>query len=99
MAPEGKAAVLSALNQPCYFVCFFTLFVSCFVHNVTATFSYNRKELLDIRTTIAYLKLNEEFFFIESDGGDIIKTPDQAQVPVILWRRKRDFAERDQGAL
>ena len=39
MVPEGMAAVLSALNQPCYFVCFSTWFVTCFVHNVAATVS------------------------------------------------------------
>jgi hypothetical protein len=37
MTPEGRAAFLSALNQPCYFVCFFALFVTCFLHDVAAT--------------------------------------------------------------
>jgi hypothetical protein len=35
--------------------------------NVAATVYYERKELLDIRTVIAHLKLDEEFFN-ESDG-------------------------------
>jgi hypothetical protein len=42
MALEGMDAVLTALNQPCYFVSFFALFVT-FVHNVAATISYERK--------------------------------------------------------
>ena len=64
MAPEGRAAILLALNQPCYFVCFFALAVTCFEHNVAATaISYDWKELLNNRTGITHLKLDEEFFF------------------------------------
>ena len=44
MAPEGMAVVLSALNEPCQFVFFFALFITCFVHNVDATISYDRKK-------------------------------------------------------
>ena len=33
----------------------FTLFVTCFVHNVSATVSYGKKYLLDIRTQITHL--------------------------------------------
>jgi hypothetical protein len=43
MVPEGMAAVLRAPNQLCYFVCFFALFVTYFLHNVAATVSYYRK--------------------------------------------------------
>ena len=58
---EGQwAAVLQALNQLCYFVCFFALFVTYFVHNVDATISYDRKELLDIRTAIT--QMDKDFF-------------------------------------
>jgi hypothetical protein len=46
MVQEGMAAFLWALNQPCYFVVFFALFVTYFVHNVATTVSYDRKELL-----------------------------------------------------
>ena len=92
MVPEGKVAVLSALNQPCYFVCFFTLFITCCVHYVAATVSNYRKELLDIRTAIAHHKLDKEFFFSESDGRDIIQTHDQAQIPTFA-------GEGNQGAL
>ena len=81
MAPEGMAAILSALNKSCYFVCFFTLFVTCFVYNVAATASYDLKELLDIRTAITHLRLDKEFFFNESDGRAILLTRDQGQIP------------------
>ncbi|XP_014034105.1 nucleolar and coiled-body phosphoprotein 1 isoform X2 [Salmo salar] len=40
-------------------------------------------ELLDIRTGIIHLKLDEEFFFNESDARDILQISDQAPVPVI----------------
>jgi hypothetical protein len=43
MALEGMAAVLWALNQLCYFVCFFALFVTYFVHNVATTISFDQK--------------------------------------------------------
>ena len=56
MAPQGMAAVLWALNHPCYFLFFFALFVTYFVHSVAATVSYDRKELLDIRTKITHLE-------------------------------------------
>ena len=61
MAPEEMAAVLQATKQLCYFVCFVALFVTCFVHNVYATVSYDRKEILDIRTVISHLDLDEDF--------------------------------------
>jgi hypothetical protein len=78
MASEGRA-----LNQPCYWF-IFSLFVICFVHNAAATVSYDQEELLDIRTAIAHLKLDKEFFFNESDQRDILlQIPDQDQIPVI----------------
>ena len=99
MAPVGRAAVLLALNQSCYFVCFFALFVTCFVHNVAATVSYDRKELLNIRTGIVHLKLDKEFFFNASDARDMLLTPDQAPIPVIHWRRKQSFRGKRSGCL
>ena len=81
------------------FCLFFLLFVTCFVHNVAATISYDRKELQDIRTAIAHLKLYEDLFFSESDGRDILQTPDQAQIPVIRWRRKLRFRGKRSGCL
>ena len=41
---------------------FFAIFVNHFVHNVSATVSYGRKELLDIRTAITHLGLDKDFF-------------------------------------
>ena len=55
---EG-AAVLLALNQPCYLVCYFAVFVTYSVHDVAATVSYDRKELLDIRTAITHHGLDK----------------------------------------
>ena len=69
-------------------VCFFALFVAFFVHNVSATVSYDRKELLDIMTAITHTVLEEIFYFNESDGKDLLQTPDKALIPVIS-RRKR----------
>jgi hypothetical protein len=40
---EEMAAVLRALNHLCYYVGFFALFVTYFVHNVSATVSYGKK--------------------------------------------------------
>ena len=57
------AVVLRAPNQLCHFVSFFALFVTYFVHKVAATVSYDRKELLEIRTAITHLELEEEFLF------------------------------------
>ena len=39
IASEEMAAVLRAPNQLCYCLCFFALFVTYFVHNVSATVS------------------------------------------------------------
>lgn len=69
MVPEGMAANLWALDQPCYFV-----------HKVAATVSYGRK-LLDIRTEITHLELDKYFFFNESDSKDILLLGEQAPIP------------------
>jgi hypothetical protein len=50
--------------------------------NVSATVTYDRKELLDIRASITHLLL-EEFIFNESDGKELLQTPDKALIPVI----------------
>jgi hypothetical protein len=99
MAPEGMAVILCALNKPCYFVSFFALFVTYFVHNVAATVSYDRKELLDIRTAITYLELDKSFFFTESDERDLLQTPEQALIPVIRRRKRRRYCGRRLGYL
>jgi hypothetical protein len=56
-----NAAVLRAPNQLCYYVFIFALFVIYFVCNVSATISYEKKELLDIRTAITHLGLGKTF--------------------------------------
>jgi hypothetical protein len=58
-----------------------------------------QKELLDIKTEITHLKLDEEFFINESDARDILQTPDQAQIPVICWKGKRRFRGKRSGCL
>jgi hypothetical protein len=64
MAPEGMASFLRAPNHLCYFVCFFALFVTYFVHNVSTTVSYDRKELLYVRTAITNLELDKVFYLM-----------------------------------
>jgi hypothetical protein len=46
---------------------FFTIFVNYFVHIVSATVSYGRKELLDIRTAITHLELDKDYFHNKQD--------------------------------
>jgi thymidine kinase len=70
---------------------FFTLFVTYFVHNVSATVSYGKKELLDIRTEITHLVLDKYFFFNKQEAQDILQTPDSANIPVICNRRRRRY--------
>jgi hypothetical protein len=50
--------------------------------------SYDRKELLDIRTAITHLELDKVFFFNESDAKDILLLPDQAQIPVLRMKKR-----------
>ena len=88
-----------ALNQPFYFVRFFALIETYFVHNVAATVSYDRKELLDIRTAITHHELDKEFLFNESDERDLLQTPEQALIPVICRKKYVDFAEGDRGGM
>ena len=83
MAPERMAAVLQSPNQLCYCVCFFPLFLTYFVHNVSATVSYDRNKLLEIRTAITHLTLKDHFFFNELGERDLFQTPDKALIPVI----------------
>ena len=72
-------------------LCFFALFVTYFVHNVFATVSYYRKELLDIRAEITHPVLEEYFFFNKSDGKDLLQTPDKALILVIHRRKRRRY--------
>jgi hypothetical protein len=80
-------------------VCFFALFVTYFVHNVAATVSYDRKELLDIRTAITHLKLEKFFFFNESGAKDILLLRDQAQIPVLPLKKRQKYRGQRSGCL
>ena len=55
---------------------YFGLILTVFVHDVSAIVSYDRKELMSIRTAITDLDLDEYFYFNESQ--DILFTMDQA---------------------
>ena len=70
---------------------FFALFVTYFVHNVSATVSYGRKELLDIRTAITHLGLD--------NAPDILQTPHRADIPVICKRKQRRYRGQRAGCL
>ena len=96
MLLEGMA--LLALIQPCYFVCFSALFVTCFVHNVAAIVSYDEKSFW---TTELWLLISNwtKFFFNESSGKDMLQTPEQALIPFIRWRRKQRFCRKRSGYL
>ena len=47
---------------------FSAMFVTHFVNNVDATVSYDRNQLLDIRTAITHLKLDKDFLCNEPDA-------------------------------
>ena len=89
MAPEDLADILRSPNHLCYCVCFFTLFVTYFVHNVSAIVSYDRKDLLDIRTAITHPIL--------SDTKDLLQTPDKALISVIRRRKRQRYLGRRSG--
>jgi hypothetical protein len=89
MALEEMDTVSRSPNQLYYCVYFFKLFVTYFVDNVSATVSYDQKELLDIRAAITHLVMEEDFFFNESDSKYLLQTPDKAQIPVIRMRKTR----------
>ena len=78
---------------------FFALSVNYFVHNASATLSYDQKELLDIRTAITHPVLEENFFFNESDRKDLLQMPDKALIPVIRRRKRRRYRKQRSGCL
>ena len=78
-------------------VCRFVLFVTYFVHNVSSIVSYDRKELLDIRTVITNPVLDKYFSFNELDVKDLLQTPDKANIPVIRMRKR--YRRRRLGCL
>jgi hypothetical protein len=81
MAVEEMAAVLRAPNQLCYYVGFFTLFVTNFVHNVSATVSYVKKKLLDIRSAITHLGLDKDLFLQQERRTGCTSDTRQGQYP------------------
>ena len=85
------ADVLRAPDQFYYFVCSLELILIYFVNNVSAIVSYDRKELLDIRTVINSLDLDEDFYFNESAAQDILLTPDQALIPDTRKRKRQRY--------
>ena len=87
-----------ALNQPCYLVCFFVLFVTCFVHNVAATISYDLKELLVIRTVITYFRL-DSFSSMSQTGRIYYRHPTRPRTPSFTEGRNLDFEYKDQVGL
>ena len=84
----GDGCRFTAPNQLCYFVHFFALFITNFVHNVASSVYYDRKELLDIRTEISHLELDNIFFFNESSAKDILLCPDKAKIPVTNVKKR-----------
>ena len=74
-------------------------FVTYFVNNVSAAIFYDRKELLDIRTAITHLELDEDFFFNESDVNVLLQTPDTAPILVIRVRKSQRYLGLRSGCL
>ena len=72
-------------------------FTNYFVHNVSVTVSFDRKELLDLRTAITHFVL--DFFLNVSYTKDLLQTPDKAQIPVICMKKKQRYWGRRTGAL
>ena len=74
MGPEEMAAVFL------FSVFFLSLFLTYFVHNVSAPVSYDQKVLMDIRAAITHFK--------EQDAKDLLQTPNKAQIPVICIKNR-----------
>ena len=55
--------------------------------NVATTLSYDRKELLEIRTAIPHLELDKEFLFNKLDERDLLHTTEQALIPSFAGER------------
>ena len=62
-------------------LCFFALILTSFVQNVSAIVSYHQKYLLDIRTAITNLDLDEDVYFNELEAQDILPTLDHSRDP------------------
>ena len=99
MAPEEMAAVLRPLNHLCYCVCFFTLFVTYFVHNVSATVSYDRKELLNIRAVNTHLVLDKDFYLTRWTQRIYFRHPTRPSSPSFAGEREGDMEDLGCDAL
>jgi hypothetical protein len=94
MAPKEMPFIDPVTN--CAFV---YAFFAYFVNNVSATVSYDQKELLNIRTATTQPMLDEYFFFNELDGKDLLQTPDKTLILVIHRRKRRRYRGRRSGCL
>lgn len=70
-----------------------------FYRLLTAILCIFRKELLDVRTVITNLDLDEDFFFNEPEAKDKLLIPDQALIPNTWRRRRRRYRGRCAGTL
>jgi hypothetical protein len=64
-----------------FFVCFFVLTVTCFVHNVSAIVSFDQKAITNVN-------LDKDFYFNEAAAQDTLLTPDQALIPDTQKRKR-----------
>ena len=80
-------------------IVFFVLFVTYFVHNVSASVSNDRKDLLDLRSAITHLVLDKDYLVNESDAKDLLQTPDKAQIPVIRMKKRQRYRGHRSGCL
>jgi hypothetical protein len=79
-------------------VVFFALLATYFVHNVSATVSYGKKELLDIRTAITHLGLDKDFFLQQAGGTGCTSDTRQGQNPR-HWQEKETQVQRTQSGV
>ena len=94
------AAVLRASNQLWYYVVFVCVFCSlvcrcCFCHCILL----QKKKLLDIRTAITHLGLDQQKKFNKQEAQDILRTPDKANIPIIGKRKRRRYRGHRAGCL
>ena len=75
----------------------FAIFVKYFVHNVYATVSYGRKELLYIRTAITHLGLDKDFFYNKDNAQHILQTPHRTDIPAICKRKRCKYRGQSAG--
>jgi hypothetical protein len=76
LAPKEITAFLQAPNQFCYYVGVFNV--------ILYIMFLQKKELLDIRTSITHLGLDKDVFHNKQETQDILQAPDRADIPVFL---------------